>query len=456
MRNFFGMGCMRLLIILFAFGGSQANPLMAASTIACILDLQDSPGSVCTDKTSSPPPSVAFIDRVANAFNYNIGQCDRHPNPDHARAFMLPSPLSPKVLHVPCNLGPGMDMSVVGPPSGCSGDAEINVLKQCTLAWSTEAKPIKFGDELTVIVFNFPEKSCGPYWAGLGTQGGYFKYVLLASGFNLEPPGSLAMSLLHEIGHTFGLRHASVIPGGNTYAEGISNYGDCSCQLGDCAGGAYTCYNVVNSNALGFATSLLAPLVPDGSNEWRVYTIPVFSTAFKNHIVIAPSAPGSIDLIAVFLSVRSVHGRKDIIDNTTTLSNLGYSAVNLQSKPILGGVEGKLSIHKSSGRGSSSLLLDAIGPSVVNWDSNAQTQAKWFAGNPFVLRHVAYVQGVSSTVWICFYTGSPANCKTNTNTQTIEHFKAENMSSSSLRRRRSGLQFSQFTSAGGPLYIGIT
>ena len=432
------MNPLRLFLALLLLGRPLARPRMDSSTIACIVEWKA--GGACIDATTTPPPTAAFIDRGVEVFNYNIDRCDMNPDPGHSSAFKLPLPLNPRTLQLDCNLGPGMDMS-----TSCNLDALNKVALECVKAFDRKDSAIN------VIVFNFPVKTCP--WAGMGSQGGAWTHPgMSVLYFHSDIKGftgsQLAALMLHEVGHDWGFGHAATV---SSWDEG-----DFSCQMGGANGpdSGFSCFMAANANAIGFSTSLVAPLVPDGSNVWRTFTVPVASTAFRNHLVIEPSVARA-DMVAVFLSVRSARGRPGVVDNST--ANLGYLAGgSTNAAKVLipaGGVEGKLAVHQSRGRNQMTTLLDVLAPSpTAVWDSSAQIGDLW-SGNPFALRHVAYTQGVASTVLVCFYSGaSPANCKSGEKlmSSTVEGFEAEadnRCEYGALRNRRSwsrAMQFSPF------------
>ena len=101
-------------------------------------------------------------------------------------------------------------------------------------------------------------------------------------------------TVLHELGHSLGLQHAS---------SSKWEYGDCSCIMG-CANNAGTCYNAPNSRQLGMSYPIIDLNDIDMPiNIWRTYIIPIYTQNINNHITINSTSLNNNFII--YLSARS-------------------------------------------------------------------------------------------------------------------------------------------------------
>jgi hypothetical protein len=158
----------------------------------------------------------------------------------------------------------------------------------------------------TIILYNIPI-SCP--WYGMGTTGGINSNNTIWIVANRLFP-ILGNTLLHELGHTWGLEHSHSINW---------EYGDCSCIMG-CANTINTCFNAFNSNKLGWSTSLFPPIYPNSFGSWTNYLLPVFTKQYNNHIIINVS-----DIYNIFLSLRSSQGRSGVDTDILNLTSSNYN-----------------------------------------------------------------------------------------------------------------------------------
>ena len=132
-------------------------------------------------------------------------------------------------------------------------------------------------------------------------------------------------TVLHELGHNWGLMHSST-PG--------SEYGDFSCAMASCCG--QRCFNVYQSRKMGWSLpieSIVEPL----KGHWFSYNIPGLLLTDTNHITIDLSA--SIDKGLYFVSFRVPYGYD--VNLLPYLQNMVYvhyvPSKNIQAlqKPVL-------------------------------------------------------------------------------------------------------------------------
>lgn len=145
-----------------------------------------------------------------------------------------------------------------------------------------------------IIMLNMPT-TC--QWYGTGDQGCIdSKCSIWISTIAAIPTNTqytvMTNTILHELGHTLNLNHAS----SSSY-----EYGDCSCIMG-CASNAGTCYNAINTRLLNLSTPV-ADLTEIDLAIPKNYIVPIYTQNTQNHITITldQMIPGWV----LYLSARS-------------------------------------------------------------------------------------------------------------------------------------------------------
>ena len=239
--------------------------------------------------------------------NDNIDACCHHPTPGYCGAYKMRQstihhmPIQCKeYLDPPTNKNVKWDMTDPSDTVSCSR----NTLERL---WAMCRQFHGVGPNDYVYVFNMPQGTC--HADALGGEG--FPSVIYMSNLNAN---NLRNAVLHESGHTFGLRHPKSID-----TSDPMSYAD-----------ETTCYNSIHSNYLGFCTSMGAPITPSAQPKyiWLQFAMQSFaSSSFANHLIIVSNDKTSL----ASLSFRNAVTRKNkVFDGTDTKSPMS----NLLGRPV--------------------------------------------------------------------------------------------------------------------------
>jgi hypothetical protein len=312
----------------------------------------------------------------------------------HPEFLMDPSKIIKTPFPIPCagrwgsyGFGLTYNYSI----NGCGGLEAMSIVEAATINATLDSKFIYYMN----IPF-YPKDYSRCYWSGGSSTINY-------AGIAKQYIGTLkigdASSLIHENGHMFTLMHSVATTSSN---DGSSPMG---------YGGPTTCYNAPESSILGWSTSLATlTVVPD--NQWREFAMPIFSTTPINHIIIDLQQKTTNHRL--FLSLRSKDGNT-LVDQT--LNDI---------------YEKKITVH-SYARAKNSTFRFNIGmrmnPSLVyvittiptgaifdfnnqgTWMQNPSTAPYFSLPQPakIAIKHTSY-SNKGSTIAICFYTVSAAEC----------------------------------------------
>lgn len=310
--------------ILLFLSVSATSPMANAenAAVACMLTFDASAGNCA--KNAVPLLNVADIVAAVGAFNSYTSACCHHPNPDYVKQhFHIVLPPN-QIKQVPSRCVTDLwNMDDRSDTVSCSGDVQYNLIETCRVLFG-----LPIDTDTLIFVFNIPKETCES--PALGGN----RRILFTNHVNAD---YLARTVVHEMGHNFHIQHSNTIGG---------EYGDVSDPMG--SGDQSTCYSAVNSNLLGWSTSLTAPMVPSqqAKDVWMPFAVPAMAkqNAFANHLIIV-SDDG---LAMAFLSFRdavSVKGAS--YDQTSTKSAMA----NLLGKKVT--AFRKISVHYVKSRSTS-------------------------------------------------------------------------------------------------------
>ena len=377
----------------------------AFDVFACMLTFDANAGACA--KFAVPQLTSDNVRNAATAFNSYMAACCHHPDPNYAaQHFGINTPIQIKELPTKCVTtgSKGNVLWNMDDPSdlvSCSGSVQDNLYTACRASFGDQTA----GKNVFIMVFNIPSNTCRA--AALGGSGSILFMQDVSEDYLLR-------DLVHEMGHNIGISHANT---SYVSASSNGNYGDNSDPMG--RGDGTTCYNAVNSNYLGFSTSLVAPLTPSQQpkNVWMPFAVPALAkqNVFANHLIVASNDGESL----AFLSFRDGVSVRGVSYDQTSTNNpmanvLGTPVVAFQTISVhyvhvdaLHGTASTFPMSRSSYGTRMSLIVDTISKNSV-WSSapffGSSAAYKWapLAG-PFAVSFDSYdAANNGAKVRLCF------------------------------------------------------
>ena len=398
---------------------SAAPQYSMADVRACVLNY-DAP---CGTSLNGLLNATGLAEMVAS-FNGNIDGCSSYANKIVLDQFKLPSPLPTKTLQLPCtsrydmssfeqNAQPrvasrtgvigsnAMDFVVTSSSASSSvsnSQAYLMIVeKLCRIAWSIDLAAVRM-----VMLFNFPSKasepdaqaSMPPFTPQKSMPFLHFASKRLA--FTADAKYR-ALTMLHELGHSWGLMHA---------VSKAGEYGDCSDVMG-CADTTDSCFSAANRDRLGWSKAIGPPLNADTQqkNVWVAFSLPDTSSARESYAIVqSPS-----DQLSLFFSYRSPQPgsafdqdtpQKRVLQNwrgetITSVGTVSIHAADLQPLPYTYLVHAAVASERWDSAGVTFSVLDKY---------------RYTLAGARLLLHVVSADGRTASIRLCFYSPSPKSC----------------------------------------------
>lgn len=273
------------------------------------------------DGLDQPLYSHSKIVSFIRQYNYNLLKCNKNTSHASVNAKLMSTMYSR--VSLPCTGTPFKDFPKLS----------YNMSQQCGLV--ELFGPYQFirpiDTRALTIILNMPKK-CTYYGIHTGKLVGINEMRL--------EDAQWASTLVHEMGHEWGLSHSTSL----TY-----DYGDCSCIMG-CASNTDVCFNAPQAERLGMLRAL-----PDSDlrliDGWKIYNLPLYESGFDSFVSIKGKE------CTLYLSIRSSKIEKGVA---------GLGSVNFDGEWVT--FDDRLSVHLVDKKTDRTYFVDTIAPNGQIWD----------------------------------------------------------------------------------------